>query len=232
MITLRRSNDRGHADHGWLDTYHTFSFGSYQDRRHMHFSDLRVINEDFVAPGRGFSTHEHDNMEIVTYVLSGELAHRDSLGSVEILRPGEVQRMSAGSGIAHSEFNPSTTEPVHLLQIWLFPAAENTTPSYEQKAFPIEGRTNRLALLVSPDGADGSLTIGQDTRLYGALLQAGKAVEHTLAPGRKAWIQMARGSASVNGTTLEPGDGAAITDEQKLLILANDGAEFLLFDLQ
>ena len=232
MITVRRSKDRGHADHGWLDTYHTFSFASYQDRKHMHFSDLRVMNEDVVAPGRGFSTHEHDNMEIVTYVLSGELAHRDSLGSTEVLRPGEVQRMSAGSGIAHSEFNPSRTEPVHLLQIWLFPAEENTTPSYEQKAFPIKEEPNRLHLLVSPGGENGSLKIGQDTRLFGGTIEAGRSVQHALAPGRSAWVQMARGSATVNGTDLAQGDGAAITDEQKLQITAKDNAEVLLFDLR
>lgn len=231
MITVRPSSARGHFDHGWLDTYHTFSFSRYYDPRFMGFRDLRVINEDVVAPGRGFGQHPHDNMEIVTYVLSGELAHRDTLGHTETLRHGEVQRMSAGTGLEHSEFNASKTDPVHLLQIWIEPAKEGAAPSYEQKAFPAEGRDGRLQLLVSPDGADGSLRIGQDVRLYTTVLKKDGGAKLELRPGRAAWIQVARGGVTVNRTPLARGDGAAVLDEPALELVATADAEVLVFDL-
>lgn len=231
MITVRKSRDRGHFDHGWLDTYHTFSFSRYYDPRFMGFRDLRVINEDVVAPGRGFGQHPHDNMEIVTYVLSGRLAHRDTLGHTETLSHGEVQRMSAGTGLEHSEFNASRTDPVHLLQIWVQPAREDTKPGYEQKAFPAEGRAGKLQLLVSPDGADGSLTIGQDIRLYATELAAGQSVGLDLSPGRAAWVQVAKGSVTLNATPLAKGDGAAVMDEASLTLAATEPAEVLVFDL-
>jgi redox-sensitive bicupin YhaK (pirin superfamily) len=231
MITLRKAADRGHADHGWLKTYHTFSFSSYRDPEHIHFRALRVMNEDFVAPGEGFGTHPHDNMEIVTYVLEGALEHRDSMGNGEVLRPGEFQRMSAGTGITHSEFNPSQTEPVHLYQIWLFPEQKNVEPSYEQKRFDEAGRKNRLQLVVSPNADAGSLRINQDARIYLANLDSGTLVSHELASGRSAWLQVLRGSASLNGNTMQSGDGAAVTDEQLLTIKGDGSAEVMLFDL-
>jgi redox-sensitive bicupin YhaK (pirin superfamily) len=190
MIRVRRASERGHFDHGWLDTFHTFSFARYYDPGHMGFRSLRVINEDRVAPGRGFGTHPHEDMEIVTYVLSGALAHRDSLGTGSTIRPGELQRMTAGTGITHSEFNPSDAEPVHLYQIWLLPEREGLEPSYEQRAFPEDERRNRLRLVASPDGQDGSLSIRQDARLYLATLDGGREASHELAPGRHAWVQV------------------------------------------
>jgi redox-sensitive bicupin YhaK (pirin superfamily) len=231
MITIRKAADRGHADHGWLKTYHTFSFSSYRDPEHIHFRALRVMNEDFVAPGEGFGTHPHDNMEIVTYVLEGALEHRDSMGNGEVLRPGEFQRMSAGTGITHSEFNPSQTEPVHLYQIWLFPERKNVEPSYEQKRFDEAGRKNRLQLVASPNADAGSLRINQDARIYLANLDSGTSVSHELASGRSAWLQVLRGSASLNGSTMQSGDGAAVTDEQLLTIKGDGSAEVMLFDL-
>lgn len=231
MITIRKSNDRGHADYGWLDTRYTFSFARYVDRRFMGFRDLRVINEDVVAPGKGFGQHPHDNMEIITYVLSGALAHRDTLGHVKSLGPGEVQRMSAGTGIEHSEFNPSSTDPVHLLQIWLLPAKENTAPSYEQKSFPIADQRNRLHLVASPDGAEGSVRVGQDVRLYAGRLDTGHTAQVALAPSRHAWVQVVRGSVDLNGQPLEPGDGAAVSEEQAVSLRALENAEVLVFDL-
>src|SRR5215212_4223284 len=199
MIRVRKASERGHFNHGWLDTYHTFSFGRYYDPRQMGFRALRVINEDRVRPGRGFGTHPHEDMEIVTYVLDGALAHRDSLGTGSTIRPGELQRMTAGTGITHSEFNPSATEPVHLYQIWLLPEREGLEPSYEQKAFPEAGRRNRLRLVASPDGAEGSLAIRQDARLYLATLDGGRWILHDLAPSRHAWLQVLRGGVDVNG---------------------------------
>src|SRR5262245_31983809 len=187
MIQIRKAADRGHADHGWLDTYHTFSFASYRDPRFMGFRVLRVMNEDVVQPGQGFGTHPHENMEIVTYVLEGALEHRDSMGNGEVLRPGEFQRMSAGTGITHSEFNPSNDEPVHLYQIWLFPEEEGIEPSYEQKRFPEEQRQNRLRLVASHDAAEGSLRIHQDARIYLSTLGDGEEVRHNLGPGRYGW---------------------------------------------
>jgi redox-sensitive bicupin YhaK (pirin superfamily) len=231
MITVRKSSDRGHFDHGWLDTYHTFSFGEYYDPKNIHFRSLRVINEDVVAPGRGFGKHPHDNMEILTWVLSGTLAHSDSLGSERSLRHGELQRMSAGTGIEHSEYNGSKTEPVRLLQIWVMPKERHAPPRYDQKDFPVEGRTNRLQLLASPDAADGSLSLGQDARMWVTQLDAGKSVKADFAPGRNIWLQVANGSVSVNGTPLAPGDGAAITGETSLDIVASEKAEVILFDL-
>jgi quercetin 2,3-dioxygenase len=231
MIRVRRAGERGHFDHGWLDTYHTFSFGRYYDPRQMGFRALRVINEDRVRPGRGFGTHPHEDMEIVTLVLSGALAHRDSLGTGSTIRPGELQRMTAGTGITHSEFNPSETDPVHLYQIWLMPEREGLEPSYEQKAFAEEQRRGRLRLVASRDGRDGSLTIHQDADLCLATVEAGEQVAHELAPGRHAWLQVLRGTVALNGNPLEAGDGAAVSDVTALTIRAEHASEILLFDL-
>ena len=231
MITLRRAGDRGHADHGWLDTWHTFSFADYYDTEQMGFQALRVINDDVVAPGRGFGTHPHRDMEIVTYVLDGALAHKDSMGNSSTIVPGEVQRMSAGTGVLHSEFNHSKTDPVHLLQIWILPDRTGLTPSYEQTFFPEEDKCGRLRLVASPDGADGSVTIHQDARLYATLLAPGEEVSHALAPGRHAWVHVARGKASLNGQPLEAGDGAAVSGEEQVTLRGDGHAEVLLFDL-
>jgi redox-sensitive bicupin YhaK (pirin superfamily) len=231
MIVLRPGAERGHFDHGWLDTYHTFSFADYHDPRHMGFRALRVLNEDRVAPGAGFPTHGHRDMEIVTYVLEGALEHRDSLGTGSVIRPGEVQRMSAGTGVRHSEHNASSTEPVHLLQIWLLPDRAGRRPEYEQKAFADAERRGRLRLIVSPDGRDGSVTVHQDTRLYATRLDAGQRVTHALAPGRHAWVQVARGRLMLNETLLEAGDGAAVVEEPDITLAGVEDAEALLFDL-
>lgn len=228
MIQIRRAAERGHADHGWLDTRHTFSFADYHDPAHMGFRSLRVINEDRVAPGMGFGTHGHRDMEIISYVLEGELAHKDSLGTGAVVRPGEVQRMTAGSGVRHSEFNASESNPLHFLQIWILPERENLDPGYEQKAFPVEERTGTLKLVASPDGGHGSVKIHQDVRLYSAVLN-GTWLSHELPPGRYGWLQVARGHATVNGQALSAGDGAAISDERSLEI-SGEG-EILLFDL-
>ena len=231
MIRLRKAKDRGHADHGWLDTWHTFSFADYYDPEQMGFRALRVINDDVVAPGRGFGTHPHRDMEIVTYVLEGALAHKDSMGNASTIVPGEVQRMSAGTGVLHSEFNHSRTDPVHLLQIWLLPARNGLAPSYEQTFFPDEEKRGRLRLVASPDAADGSVRIHQDARLYATLLAPGEEVTHALAPGRHAWVHVARGKASLNGQPLEAGDGAAVSAEERLALRGDGHAEVLLFDL-
>lgn len=231
MITIRKSQERGVGRHGWLTSHHTFSFANYYDPRQMGFRSLRVINEDTVAPGRGFGAHQHDNMEIVSIVMQGALAHRDSTGGEGVLRRGEVQRMSAGTGVVHSEFNGSDSEPVHFFQIWLLPERQGITPGYEQKLFPDDERRNRLRLVVSPGAEEGALKIHQDARLYSAILDEGTTVEHTLAEGRGAWIQVARGSVDVNGQTLREGDGAAIEEESALKIAAQSEAELLLFDL-
>ena len=217
--------------HGWLTTHHTFSFANYYDPRQMGFRSLRVINEDTVAPGRGFGAHQHDNMEIVSIVMEGALAHRDSTGGDGVLRRGEVQRMSAGTGVVHSEFNGSEEEPVHFFQIWLMPEKRGITPGYEQKLFPDEERRGRLRLVVVPNAPDGALNIHQDARIYTTLLSDGERVEHVLEQGRGAWIQVARGSVDVNGTRLGAGDGAAIEEESSLAITASGDAELLLFDL-
>ncbi|HSW52128.1 MAG TPA: pirin family protein [Sulfuricaulis sp.] len=227
MIQLRKANDRGHANHGWLDSWHTFSFADYHDPKHVQFSALRVINEDRVAPGEGFPTHPHRDMEIMTYVLEGALEHKDSLGTGSVIRPGEVQRMSAGTGIRHSEFNHSQAEPVHFLQIWILPDRQGVQPGYEQKRIGLDGQ---LRLVASPDGRDGSLTIHQDARVYAARLNGGE-VAHTLAPGRRAWLQVARGAVKFNGNTLQAGDGAGIENEPALTLAADASAEILLFDL-
>jgi quercetin 2,3-dioxygenase len=231
MIVRRPSKERGHFNHGWLDTYHSFSFASYHDPAHMGFRGLRVINEDRVAPARGFGAHPHRDMEIITYVLAGALEHRDSMGNHGLIRPDEVQRMSAGTGVVHSEANPSRTEPVHLLQIWIEPSKDGIPPSYEQKTFPAADKRGRLRLVAAPDGAEGAVTIHTDAKLYATLLDPGRTVEHTLAPGRHAWVHVVSGSVDVGGVTLETGDGAAISGERALGIKATEPSEVLLFDL-
>lgn len=231
MITIRKSKDRGHFNFGWLDTYHTFSFDQYFDPAHSHFRKLRVINEDRVAAGKGFPTHSHADMEIITYILSGALEHRDSMGNGSVIRPGDVQRMSAGTGVSHSEYNPSETEAVHLLQIWIMPRARNLPAGYEQKAFSEDDRRDRLRLVASEDGREGSVTIQQDAGLYAGILQPGATVEHQVAEDRYAWVQVARGSLKLNDLELYQGDGAAIKEERVLKLIAGDEAEVLLFDL-
>ena len=231
MITIRKSEDRGHLNHGWLDTYHTFSFDQYYDPAHMHFRTLRVINEDRVASAKGFPTHSHRDMEIITYILSGSLEHRDSMGNGSVIRPGDVQRMTAGTGVAHSEFNPSASEPVHLLQIWIMPNARNLAPGYEQKFFSEEERQNKLRLIASPEGSDGSVKINQDARVYASIIEPDTKLAHDLEENRSAWLQVARGSVSVNEVEMNQGDGAAIQHEDRLIISARDRAELLLFDL-
>lgn len=231
MIRIRKATDRGHFDHGWLNTFHTFSFGRYQDDEHMSFRSLRVMNEDWVQPGQGFGTHPHRDMEIVTYVLEGALEHKDSMGNGEVLRPGEFQRMSAGTGITHSEFNPSDVEPVHLYQIWLLPERQGIQPSYEQKAFRPDERLNQLRLVASRDGRDDSLTIMQDVDIFLSTLDRDAAVSFDLRPSRHAWLQVLRGSVVFHGQTLAQGDGAAVDDERALTIEAGQPAEIMLFDL-
>ncbi len=231
MIQIRKAQDRGHANHGWLDTYHTFSFSTYQDRDHMKFRSLRVMNEDTVAPGQGFGTHPHNDMEIVTYVLEGALEHKDSMGNGEVLRPGEFQRMSAGTGITHSEFNPSASEPVHLYQIWLFPEQKGIEPSYEQKRFSEEERHNRMRLVASRNADQGSLLIHQDARIYLSNIDASNEIGQKLPDGRYGWLQVLRGHVSLNGIELSAGDGAALSDEKSLTIKAVTDAEIMLFDL-
>lgn len=233
MITLRPAKERGHFDHGWLNTYHTFSFADYRDPKHVHFRALRVINEDVIDGGRGFGMHPHENMEIITYVLSGELEHRDSLGTGEVIRPGDGQRMSAGKGIMHSEFNPSPTQPVHLLQIWIFPDKDkqDVEPSYEQKAFPDEEKRKQWRLIASPTGEQGSVKINSDAKLLVTKLVAGESLPITLAEGRYAWLQVAKGAATLNGAVLRQGDGAGISNEGKLTLEATEETEVLLFDL-
>lgn len=232
MITLRPGNERGHANHGWLDTYHTFSFANYYDPKFMGFRHLRVINEDWVEPSRGFGSHGHRDMEIVTYVLEGALEHKDSLGTGAVILPGEAQRMSAGTGIVHSEFNHSDSEPVHLLQIWILPDREGIEPGYEQKAFPIEEKLGKLRLIAAKDGRDGAVTIHQNVDLYTSVLKQGDRVSHDLKPNRHAWLQVARGAVTLNGHALKAGDGAAVSEENRLDISSTDNdSEILLFDL-
>jgi redox-sensitive bicupin YhaK (pirin superfamily) len=231
MIKIRKAEDRGHFDFGWLDTYHTFSFGDYYDPSHMAFRSLRVINEDVVQPGRGFPTHGHRDMEIVTYILEGALEHRDSMGSGSIIRRGDAQRMSAGTGVRHSEANPSKDEPVHLLQIWIIPEREGQQPEYEEKKFADEETRNRLRLIISPDGDDGAVRIHQDARIYASVLDEGKSVNHQIPTGRHAWLQVAGGAVELNGTQLKQGDGAAVSQENQLSIVARESSEVLLFDL-
>jgi hypothetical protein len=231
MITVRQAKERGHFNFGWLDTYHTFSFGDYYDPRFMGFRDLRVINEDVVHPGHGFPTHGHRDMEIVTYVLEGGLEHKDSIGTGSVIRPGEVQRMSAGRGVRHSESNHSENESVHLLQIWIMPDEQGIEPSYEQKNYTDEEKRNQLRLIASRDGRDGSVHIHQDASIYAALLEPGQEVMHTLGPQRHAWVQVARGAVNVNGQALEQSDGAAVSDESSVTIKGREASEILLFDL-
>jgi hypothetical protein len=231
MIQIRKSEDRGHADHGWLNTYHTFSFSTYRDPDHMRFRSLRVMNEDIVAPGQGFGTHPHNDMEIVTYVLEGALEHKDSMGNGEVLRPGEFQRMSAGTGITHSEFNPSENEPVHLYQIWLLPERKGIEPGYEQKRFDDGGMTNQLRLVASPNAEQGSLKIHQDARIHLARLDADTQIVHNMADGRHAWLQVLRGTVSLNEHVLDTSDGAAVSEETSLTMRTTTGAEIMLFDL-
>ena len=231
MIKIRKSEERGHFNHGWLDTYHTFSFDQYHDPAHLHFRSLRVINEDRVAPAHGFPMHAHRDMEIITYILSGELAHRDSMGNGSVIRPGDVQRMTAGTGVRHSEFNPSRTEPCHLLQIWIVPNERDLTPGYEQKFFAETDRKGRLRLIASDDPVDGAVAINQDARVYASLLDRSESITHQIPEQRHCWLQLARGTISTNGQTLQIGDGAAISEESELTILAEQDSEFLVFDL-
>ena len=231
MITVRPGAERGHFDHGWLDTYHTFSFASYHDPGHTGFRSLRVINEDRVQPAEGFGTHGHRDMEILTWVLEGALEHKDSMGNGSIIRPGDIQRMTAGTGVTHSEFNPSREEPVHLLQIWLLPRQRGLTPGYEEKRFPPDARRGRLCLIAAGDGRDGAVTIHQDADVWTALLEPGESVRHVLAPGRHAWLHVARGKATFNGMSLVAGDGVAISEEPTVEVKAAGRAEVLLFDL-
>ena len=231
MIKVRRAEERGAANFGWLDSKHTFSFGHYYDPEYMGFGPLRVINEDRVEAGQGFDTHGHKDMEIISYVLEGALEHKDSIGTGSVIRPGDVQRMTAGSGIRHSEFNHSKTEPVHFLQIWVLPQREGLDPGYEQKSFSREDRSGALRLLASPSGEGGALTIHQDVSLYGALLGEGDELSHAVKPGRRVWVQLARGSVTVNGERLSAGDGAAASDEPLITIVATSDAELLLFDM-
>jgi len=232
MITVRKAEERGHFDFGWLNTYHSFSFGDYYDPKHTRFRTLRVINEDFVQPGHGFPTHGHRDMEIVTYILQGALEHRDSMGTGSVIRRGDAQRMSAGTGVTHSEANPSPDEPVHLLQIWIFPNQQNLQPEYEERKFSDDEKQNRLRLIVSPDGSDGSVKIHQDAKIFASLLDNGQEVVHSLEMGRSAWVQVAAGSVKLNEVALEQGDGAAVSQESQLRVTAEGPAEVLLFDLK
>ncbi|MFB8790031.1 MAG: pirin family protein [Potamolinea sp.] len=231
MITIRKAEDRGHANHGWLDSYHTFSFANYYDPSHMGFRSLRVINEDRVRAGAGFGTHGHRDMEIITYVLEGALEHKDSIGTGSVIKPGEVQRMSAGTGILHSEFNHSQTDSVHLLQIWLLPENQGLPASYEQRDFSPAKTPGKLHLVAAKDAREGALTVHQDADLYAAVLEPNQGISYTLKPQRHAWVQIARGTISLNGLSLEKGDGVAISEETDLVIEATTDAEFLLFDL-
>jgi quercetin 2,3-dioxygenase len=231
MLTIRQSKERGHFNHGWLNTYHTFSFDQYYDPRYMGFRSLRVINEDFVAAGRGFPTHGHRDMEIITYILEGALKHEDSMGNGSVIRPGDVQRMTAGTGVRHSEQNASDQDRVHLLQIWILPNADGLAPGYEQKFFSEEQRRGQLRLIASADGRDDSVQLNQDVSLFASILDADQEVERVMDPARYAWIQVARGSISVNGENAGQGDGVIVVGESSLMIRAQEPAEVLLFDL-
>lgn len=235
-MRTRRAADRGHADHGWLNSFHTFSFADYRDPAHMGFRTLRVLNDDRVAPGKGFGAHGHQNMEIVSYVLEGALAHKDSLGNGSTMRPGDVQRMSAGTGVRHSEFNASETEPVHFLQIWLLPDRPAHTPGYEQTHFPAAAKRGRLKLIASPNGAEGSVTVHQDARIYAGLFDGGETAEHVISQGRALWVHVARGAIDVNGQRLVEGDAVAIDpgagDPARATFANGSGAEILVFNLR
>jgi redox-sensitive bicupin YhaK (pirin superfamily) len=231
MITFRDREARGRTRTGWLDSRHSFSFGDYRDPGQLGFRALRVINEDRVIPGAGFPRHGHRDMDIISYVLEGSLQHKDSIGNGTVIKPGEIQRMSAGTGIEHSEFNPSQTEPVHFLQIWIIPEKRGLPPSYEQKPVPLEERRGKLRLVAAPDAKDGAVTLHQDARVYVANLASGERVSHDIAPGRGVWVQVARGIIGLNGTELREGDGAAMEDEKRAEIEAETDSEILLFDL-
>jgi len=230
MMTIRRANERGHASHGWLDTWHTFSFAGYHDPAHLGFRSLRVINDDTVAPGAGFGTHPHRDMEIITYVLSGAVQHKDSMGNGRVIKPGEFQYMAAGTGVQHSEFNPSPTEPGHFLQIWILPDRKGAKPRYAEKAFA-RAKAGALHLVASKSGRDGSISINQDADVYLAKLRAGDAIEHALRPQRHAWVHVAEGEVGLNGELLRAGDGAALTDEKIVALTGKGPAQVLLFDL-
>ena len=232
MIAVRKAQDRGHFNFGWLDTHHSFSFGDYYDPQQIRFRSLRVINEDFVQPGHGFPTHGHRDMEIITYILEGALEHRDSMGNGSIIRRGDAQRMSAGTGVTHSEANPSPEASVHLLQIWIIPSEQDLPPEYEEKRFLDEEKRNQLRLIVSPEGSEGSVRIHQDAKVFASLLDEGKEVVHALAPGRSAWLQVAAGSVMLNDIALKQGDGAAVSEESSVRIISQEPAEVLLFDLK
>ena len=231
MIQIRKANERGHADHGWLRSFHSFSFADYNDPAHMGFGDLRVINEDRVQPGKGFGTHGHRDMEIISYVLEGTLEHKDSMGNGSVIRPGDVQRMSAGTGVRHSEFNPSQSEPVHFLQIWIEPDVTGIPPGYEEKHFDATDKRGRLRLIVSTDGAAGSVRLHQNARLYAALVDGNERVTHALAPGRRVYVHVARGSVTVNGQPLAAGDALKAEGLNEIVVEHGDKAEVLLFDL-
>jgi quercetin 2,3-dioxygenase len=231
MQNIRRAAERGHANHGWLDSYHTFSFADYFDPEHVSFGSLRVINEDRVQPGKGFGTHGHKDMEIISYVLEGALSHQDSMGTGSVIRPGDVQRMSAGTGVMHSEFNPSSAEPAHFLQIWIVPKFTGIRPSYEQKFFSAEEKRGRLRVIASPEGRDDSVTIHQDALLYSTLLDGAEQAAHTLAPGRRAFVHVARGKVTANDQPLSAGDALQVTGETQLILQKGENAEVLLFDL-
>ena len=231
MLTHRRAEERGRADFGWLDSRHTFSFADYHDPAHMGFRALRVINEDRVQAGQGFGTHSHRDMEIISYVLEGALGHQDNMGNGSVIRPGDVQRMSAGTGVLHSEMNPSTNEPVHFLQIWLMPGERGITPSYEEKRFEAAEKQGRLRLVAAPDARDGAVAIHQDVDLYAGMFDAGEATRFEMRPGRHAWLQVLRGAVTLNGSPLNQGDGAAVSDEPALDLTATANAEVLVFDL-
>jgi quercetin 2,3-dioxygenase len=232
MIELRRAEDRGHAEHGWLDSWHSFSFADYHDPKHMQFRALRVINEDRVEPGQGFGAHSHRDMEIISYVLEGALAHKDSIGNGSVIRPGSVQRMSAGTGVQHSEFNPSTTEPVHFLQIWFIPNVTGIPPGYEEKYFDAVEKRGKLRLIASPDGADGSVVIHTDANMFAALVDVDEKIERAIAKDRYAYVHVARGSVSLNGTRLQAGDAASLTGESRVILDQGEKAEVLVFELR
>jgi len=231
MLTIRKARDRGHADHGWLDSHHTFSFADYYDRRHMGHGNLRVINDDTIAPGKGFGTHPHRDMEIISYVLDGALEHKDSMGNGSVIRPGDVQRMSAGTGVTHSEFNHSAAEPVHFLQIWILPDAPGHAPGYEQRFFEAAEKRGRLRLVASATGRDGSVSLHQDADVLAGLFDGAESATYTIRPQRDLWLHVARGLLSVNGQRLEAGDGAAVSDEEALRFAGGRDAEVLLFDM-
>ena len=231
MLTIRKADERGHANHGWLDTHHTFSFADYHDSEHMGFGPLRVLNDDTVAGGGGFPPHPHRDMEIISYVIEGALAHKDSMGNGSVIKPGDVQRMSAGSGIVHSEYNASGTDPVHFLQIWILPERAGLPSGYEQKFFGEDDKRGKLRLVASPDGADGSVRIRQDVRMFASVLDGGSAVSHTMRRDRKGWVHVVQGTAELNGHHLDSGDGVAIEGDEQLTLSSKDKGEVLLFDM-